>query len=191
MSEGCRGRVTDAADIGRLGRSWGVGLCAVPPLRWGREGGRPHSQVTCAFPELCPPSCGSHFSPSRAPRGGKDYVRLYIVTSLINCCAEYITWMLGWMYIVTSLINCCAEYITWMLGWMYIVTSLINCYAEYITWMLGWMYIVTSLINCYAEYITWMLGWMKHKLESRWLGEIQITSDMQMTPPLWQKDRRN
>ena len=30
-----------------------------------------------------------------------------------------------------------------------------------------------------------MLGWMKHKLESRSLGEISITSDMQMTPPLW------
>ena len=32
-----------------------------------------------------------------------------------------------------------------------------------------------------------MLGWMKHKLESRLLGEISITSYMQMTPPLWQK----
>ena len=35
-----------------------------------------------------------------------------------------------------------------------------------------------------------MLGWMKHKLESRLLGEISITSDMQMTPPLWQKEKR-
>ena len=32
-----------------------------------------------------------------------------------------------------------------------------------------------------------MLGWMKHKLESRLPGEISITSDMQMTSPLWQK----
>ena len=32
-----------------------------------------------------------------------------------------------------------------------------------------------------------MLGWKKHKLESRLVGEISITSDMQMTPPLWQK----
>ena len=32
-----------------------------------------------------------------------------------------------------------------------------------------------------------MLGWKKHKLESRLPGEILITSDMQMTPPLWQK----
>ena len=29
-----------------------------------------------------------------------------------------------------------------------------------------------------------MLDWMKHKLESRLLGEISISSDMQMTPPL-------
>ena len=32
---------------------------------------------------------------------------------------------------------------------------------------------------------------MKHKLESRLLGEISITSDMQMTPPLWQKVKRS
>ena len=36
-----------------------------------------------------------------------------------------------------------------------------------------------------------MPGQMKHKLESRLLGEISITSDMQMTPPLWQKEKRN
>ena len=36
-----------------------------------------------------------------------------------------------------------------------------------------------------------MPGWMKHKLESRLLGEISITSDMQMTPLLWQKAKRN
>ena len=30
-------------------------------------------------------------------------------------------------------------------------------------------------------------GWMKYKLESRLPGEISITSDMQMTPPLWLK----
>ena len=32
-----------------------------------------------------------------------------------------------------------------------------------------------------------MSGWTKHKLESRFPGEISITSDAQMTPPLWQK----
>ena len=47
------------------------------------------------------------------------------------------------------------------------------------------------LINLYAEYIMKMPGWMKHKLESRLSGEISITSDMQMTPPLWQKAKKN
>ena len=36
-----------------------------------------------------------------------------------------------------------------------------------------------------------MPSWMKHKLESSLLREISITSDMQMTPPLWQKVKRN
>ena len=36
-----------------------------------------------------------------------------------------------------------------------------------------------------------MLGWMKHKLESRFPGEIAIASDMQMTSPLWQKEKKN
>ena len=34
------------------------------------------------------------------------------------------------------------------------------------------------------------LGWLKHKLESRLLEEILITSDMQMAPPLWQKVKK-
>ena len=49
-------------------------------------------------------------------------------------------------------------------------------------------------VYCHPAYLTYMqstsgemLDWMKHKLESRLLGEISITSDMQMTPPLWQK----
>ena len=36
-----------------------------------------------------------------------------------------------------------------------------------------------------------MPGWMKHKLESRLPGEISVTSDTQMTPPLWQRVKRN
>ena len=35
-----------------------------------------------------------------------------------------------------------------------------------------------------------MLDWMKHKLESRLPGEVSVTSDMQMTPPLWQKVKK-
>ena len=47
------------------------------------------------------------------------------------------------------------------------------------------------LFNLYAEYIMRNVGWKKHKLESRLLGEISITSDMRMTPPFWQKVKRN
>ena len=47
------------------------------------------------------------------------------------------------------------------------------------------------LFNFYAEYIMRNAGLEKHKLESRLLGEISITSDMQMTPPLRQKAKKN
>jgi len=43
------------------------------------------------------------------------------------------------------------------------------------------------LFNLYAQYVCKMSGWMKHKLESRLPGEIPITSDIQVTPPLSQK----
>ena len=53
-------------------------------------------------------------------------------------------------------------------------------------------------VYCHPAYLTYMqstssemLGWMKHKLESRFLGKKSITSDMEMTPPLWQKAKRN
>ena len=53
-------------------------------------------------------------------------------------------------------------------------------------------------VYCHHVYLTYMqsilsemLDWMNHKLESRLPGEISITSDMQMTPPLWQKVKRN
>ena len=53
-------------------------------------------------------------------------------------------------------------------------------------------------IYCHLAYLTsmqstqWKLpGWMKHELESGLLGEISLTSDMQITPSLWQKAKRN
>ena len=53
-------------------------------------------------------------------------------------------------------------------------------------------------VYCHPAYLTYMqstscemLGWMKHKLESRVPGEASIISDMQMTPPLWQKAKKN
>ena len=52
-------------------------------------------------------------------------------------------------------------------------------------------------VYCHLAYLTYMqstscemLGWMKHKLESL-SGKISVTSDTQMTPPLWQKVKRN
>ena len=47
------------------------------------------------------------------------------------------------------------------------------------------------LFNLYAEYIMRNAGLEEAQLESRFPGEIAITSDMQMTPPLWQKVKRN
>jgi len=47
------------------------------------------------------------------------------------------------------------------------------------------------LFNLQAEYISEMPGWMKHKPESRLPGEISLTSDTQMTPPLWQKVKKD
>ena len=53
-------------------------------------------------------------------------------------------------------------------------------------------------VYCYPAYVIYMqstswdkLGWMKHKLESRFAGEISITSDTQMTRPFWQKAKNN
>ena len=53
-------------------------------------------------------------------------------------------------------------------------------------------------VYCHPDYLIYMQitsykmpGWMKHKLESRLPGEISITSDMQMTPSLQQKVKKN
>ena len=53
-------------------------------------------------------------------------------------------------------------------------------------------------VYCHPAYLTYMQstscempGWVNHKLESRLPGEISITSDTQMAPPLWQKVKRN
>ena len=61
---------------------------------------------------------------------------------------------------------------------------------------LGKQYV--KAVYCHPAYLAYMQstsckmpGWMKHKLESRLLGEVSITSDMQMTPPLWQKVKKN
>ena len=57
---------------------------------------------------------------------------------------------------------------------------------------------VVKAVYYHPAYLTYMQctlgkmpGWMEHKVESRLLGEISITSDTQMIPSLWQKAKRN
>ena len=57
---------------------------------------------------------------------------------------------------------------------------------------------VVKAVYCHPAYLAYMPStsfqtsdWRKHKLESKLPGEISITSDMQMTSPLWQKARKN
>ena len=64
-----------------------------------------------------------------------------------------------------------------------------------IRWPKYWSFSFSiKVVYCHLAYLIYMQStsckmpdWMKHKLESRLQGEISITSDMQMTPPLWQK----
>ena len=66
---------------------------------------------------------------------------------------------------------------------------------------MGWFQIgkgVLKAIYCHPTYLTYMQntscempGWIKHKLESRLPGEVSITSDTNLTPPLWHKEKRN
>ena len=57
------------------------------------------------------------------------------------------------------------------------------------------VYCHPAYLTCMQSTLCEMPGWstscMKYKVESRFQGEISITSDMQMTPPLWQKMKRN
>ena len=56
----------------------------------------------------------------------------------------------------------------------------VYCHPAYLTYL------------TYMQSTSWeMLGWMKHKLELKLLGEISVTSDMKMIPPLWQKVKKN
>ena len=54
----------------------------------------------------------------------------------------------------------------------------VYCHFAYLTYMQN-------------KYISEMLDWMKYKLELRLEGETSIISDLYMTPPLWQKAKRN
>ena len=58
---------------------------------------------------------------------------------------------------------------------------------EYVKTVYSHPVYLTSMQSTSCE----MQGWMKHNLELRLPGEISVTSDMQMTPPLWQKVKKN
>ena len=66
------------------------------------------------------------------------------------------------------------------------------------TWQSDLTELNWKAVHCHFAYLTHVqstswetLGWKEHKLESRLPGEISITSDIQMTPPLWKKAKRN
>ena len=58
---------------------------------------------------------------------------------------------------------------------------------EYVKAVYGHLAYLTSMQSTSCK----TLGWMKHKLESGLPGEISVTLDKQMTPPLWKKAKRN
>ena len=64
----------------------------------------------------------------------------------------------------------------------------VYCHPTYLTYMQSRTLEYTAEIQQSPET---MRGWKKHKLESRLPGKISITSDIQMTPLLWQKVKKN
>ena len=78
---------------------------------------------------------------------------------------------------------------TWIICWTFHKCEWVSSNTNFILWIFKIKF-YSSAIWLSLSHFAWM-GWMKHKLESRLLGEISITSDMQMTPPLWQKAKKN
>ena len=89
---------------------------------------------------------------------------------------------------------------TWPASWktyMQVRKQQLELDMEQQTGLKSWKEYVKA-VYCHPAYLTYMqstswetLGWKNHKLELRLLGEISVTSDMQMTPPLGQKVKRN
>ena len=74
--------------------------------------------------------------------------------------------------------------------------AVIHGVAKSWTWLSNWTKLYIKAVYCHPAYFTsmqstscTMSSWMKHKLESRLPGEISVTSDMRMTPLLWQKEK--
>ena len=89
-----------------------------------------------------------------------------------------------------------SDYLTWLLGNLYASQEETVRTGHGTGSKLGKKY--ANAVYCHLAYLTYMQStswkmpdWMKHKLESNLHGEISITSDIQMTPPLWQKVKRN
>ena len=88
---------------------------------------------------------------------------------------------------------------TWPASWeicMQVKKQQLELDMEQTSSKLGKQYI--KAVYCHPAFLSYMqstswemLGWMKHKQESRLLGEISITSDMQVTPPLRQKSKES
>ena len=83
-----------------------------------------------------------------------------------------------------------------MVVWTFLGTAFLWDWNE--NWPFSVLWPLLSFPNLLAYWVQHfagtsckMLGWMKHKLESRLPGEISITSDTQITPPLWQKTKKN
>ena len=88
---------------------------------------------------------------------------------------------------------------TWPVSWeicMQVKKQQLELDMEQTGFKLGNEYF--KAVYCHPAYLTYlqstsweMLDWIKHKLESRLPRDISITSNMQMTPPLWQKVKKN
>ena len=119
------------------------------------------------------------------------------------CCVRDAKSMQLWK--VTNMNQICA--MCWIIFFKLKKIFLINFFSVVLSWRnnrhgpMNWFKIGKGvhqgcilspcLFNFYAEYIMWNFRLDESQAESRLLGEVSITSDMQMTPPLWQKVKRN
>ena len=83
---------------------------------------------------------------------------------------------------------------TWAASWeicMQVKKQQLELDMEQVVSKSGKEYVKAAYLT-YMQSTSWeMLDWVKHKLKSRLSGEISITSDTQMTPPLQQKAKKN
>ena len=88
------------------------------------------------------------------------------------------------------------DYLTYVLRNLYACQKATELDMEQQTGSEQWKEYI-KVAYCHIAYLTYiqstsweMSGWIKHKLESRLLGKISITSDIQITPSLWQKEKK-